>query len=139
MFKVDRTRDDDNARIDVTVTDGSIVSVWWLGAEYQPDDRAYRQRYGYAINNYDAEPNGNRWEYVGDDIFSGCGAEPNVSDAAETLFGFLGAAADAYRAGMSGRTSEHSDLFPAHVTEWAYMHDDDISMVTYELSDTTED
>ena len=128
-----RFDDDDTARIDVTFTDGSIVSVWWLGAEYQPYDRAERQRYGYSIIDDTARM------YVGDDIHSGCNAEPNVTDAAETLFSFLGAAAEAYRYGMAGGTSENDDLFPEHVMEWAYMNDDVISMVGYELSETTED
>ena len=139
MFKIEHTRDDDDtSRIDVTFPDGSVVSVWWLGAEYQPYDRAERQRYGYAINNYDAEPNGNRWQYVGDDIHSGCDAEPNVTEATGTLFSFLHAAAESYRYGMSGGTSENDDLFPEHVMEWAYMNDDAISMVSLELSETME-
>ena len=142
-----RFDDDDTARIDVTFTDGSIVSVWWLGAEYQPYDRAERQRYGYSIIG-PADTSGiierqcgrrHSWQYVGDDIHSGCNAEPNVTDAAETLFSFLGAAAEAYRYGMAGGTSENDDLFPEHVMEWAYMNDDVISMVGYELSETTED
>ena len=140
MFKIDHMRDDDDtSRIDVTFPDGSVVSVWWLGAEYQPYDRAERQRYGYSIIG-PAEHDGRRhaWQYVGDDIRSGCDAEPNVTEATGTLFSFLYAAADAYRYGMSGGTSENDDLFPEHVMEWAYMNDDAISMVSLELSETTE-
>ena len=137
MFKIDHMHDDDEARVDVTFADGSLVSVWWLGAEYQPEDRADRQRYGYSIIG-PAEDQRHSWQYVGDDIRSGCDAEPNVTEAAETLFSFLYAAAEAYRYGMSGGTSENDDLFPEHVMEWAYMNDDAISMVSLELSETME-
>ena len=140
MFEIERMRDDDESRMDFTFSDGSIVSVWWLGAEYQPEDRAERQRYGYSIiGPVDAWAEGDygrrhAWQYVGDDIRSGCNAEPNVTDAAGTLFSFLGAAAEAYRYSMAGGASENDDLFPEHVMEWAYMNDDAISMVGYELS-----
>jgi hypothetical protein len=145
MFEIERMRDDDESRMDFTFSDGSIVSVWWLGAEYQPEDRAERQRYGYSIIGPEVNPGtierqcGRRhsWQYVGDDIRSGCNAEPNVTDAAETLFSFLGAAAEAYRYSMAGGASENDDLFPGHVMEWAYMNDDVISMVGYELSETS--
>ena len=139
MFEIHRTHGRVDARIDVTFTDGSIVSVWWLGAEYQPDDRAERQRYGYSIIGPAEHVGRHGWQYVGDDIYSGCYAEPNATDAAETLFSFLHAAAETYRYGMAGGTSENDDLFPEHVTEWAYMNDDAISMVEYELSETTDE
>lgn len=109
--------------------DGSIVQVWHIGNEWQSDDMAYRQRYGYVIvSASDATSHG--WRYDGNDIRSGCGAGIDVMDAAQTLVLFLGASAEAYRYGSD---SENYDLFPAHVMEWAYMNSDDIAVLSLDV------
>lgn len=102
--------------------DGATVTVESIGQDYSPEDRAYRQRYACSIVTAD-------WRYDGNDIRSGCGADVDENDAAETLFAFLSAAAEAYRYEMNGGTSENIDLFPAHVTEWAYQNEDEISLL----------
>lgn len=108
----------------------TIVTVESSGAD--PDDaarpgdpRAYRQRYAYSIVTPD-------WRYDGDDIQSGCGADVDEDKAARTLFSFLGAAAESYRHHGMQHVGENGDLFPAHVTEWAYMNDDEIGLLSLE-------
>jgi hypothetical protein len=54
----------------------------------------------------------------------------------ETLLGFLGAAADAYRYEMGGRESENADLFPPAVMEWAYQNADELGYLEYEIGET---
>jgi hypothetical protein len=86
------------------------------------------------------------WRYViedathrelvrGEDLRSGSGDEVDPAKAMETLVSFLAAAAEAYRASMSGRASEHAELFPEPVMEWAYVHDDDLASVAVELEE----
>jgi hypothetical protein len=102
-----------------------------IGAEWQPEDSGYRQRYAYTIN-----PAHDPWIYEGNDIRSGCGAVVDVADILRTLASFLGAAAEAYRYEMRrGSTSENSDLFPAHVNEWAYHFEDELSMLAEDPAD----
>lgn len=105
------------------LADGSVIQVWHIGNEWQPDELSHRQRYGYVI--VSAGDNGaHGWRYDGDDIRSGCGVGIDVMAAADTLVSFLGASAEAYGYGAD---SENYDLFPAHVTEWAYVNDDEIA------------
>lgn len=103
---------------------GDTVTVWHIGNEYQPDDRAYRQRYGYRITT-------DAWEFVGNDIRSGCSADVDVADAARCLFSFLSACAESrqYRDRGWG-PGENADLFPEHVGQWAERNDDEISLLS---------
>lgn len=112
------------------LADGSVIQVWHIRNEWQRDELVRRQRYGYVIvSGSDGASQG--WRYAGDDIRSGCGADIDVMDAAHTLVSFLGASADAYRSvTFNHGYSEHADLFPAHVTEWAYVNSDDIAMLS---------
>ena len=72
------------------------------------------------------------WEYVANDIHSGCNG-CSEQEAMDTLLSFLGAAAAAVSYGMfSGRASNNADLFPDHVMEWAYMNSDEISVAQFE-------
>ena len=123
-MKIETTTDLDNplARVDFAFTDGSHIAVWHLGADYDPSFGAYRQRYFYSVTaGNDASP---RWEYLGDDIRSGCGSEPDTRAAAAALFSFLNAAAEAY-----GRPySDNADLFPSHVMQWCTEHDDELAV-----------
>jgi len=72
------------------------------------------------------------WQYIGNDISSGVGAGVDTADMLRSLASFLGAAAEGYRYEMSAGAgaSENASLFPAHVTEWAYQNDDEISMLS---------
>ncbi len=89
-----------------------------------------RARYEYFIDTPE-------FEYSSRDLKSGvCGG--SLQSGMESLLAFLGAAAEAHRYSMSGRTSENSDLFPANVTEWAYQNSDEISILECELN-TAED
>jgi len=110
--------------------DGSVIQVWHIRNEWQRDELCRRQRYGYVI--VSAGGGGaHGWRYEGDDIRSGCGAGIDVMDAAYTLVVFLDASADAYRSvTFNHGYSEHADLFPAHVMEWAYVNSDDIAMLS---------
>lgn len=107
----------------------STVTVESIGNEWQPWDQAFRQRYSYSI----VTP---EWRFDGDDIRSGVGANVDEADAARSLFSFLGAAAEAYRAvTFDRRASENIDLFPPHVNEWAYMNDDEIGLLALDEED----
>lgn len=103
---------------------GDTVTVWHDGRDYSPEDSGYRQRYGYRIV-------ANGWEYVGNDIRSGCSAPVDVSDAARTLFAFLGACAESrsYR-DRNGYGGENADIFPEHVGTWAESNSDELSMLS---------
>lgn len=105
---------------------GATVTVWHDGRDYSPEDSGYRQRYGYKITT-------KTWEYIGNDIRSGCGAAPDVSEAARTLFGFLAACAEsrAYVTRSGGR-GENADLFPEYVGQWAEENSDDLSILSLE-------
>jgi hypothetical protein len=57
----------------------------------------------------------------------------NLQNGLESLLSFLTAAGDSYRAhGMQG---ENSDLFAAEVTEWAYQHYEELTMLAVELAE----
>jgi hypothetical protein len=102
-----------------TFDNGSTVAVWHDGR--YPDFAALRQRYGYAITTP-------AWEYVADDIHSGCGDPIDEDDAAATLFAFLSAAATELWYEMGGQ-----HIFPEEVAEWAQEHEDEISLLSARL------
>jgi hypothetical protein len=71
----------------------------------------------------------------GSDLRSGAGDPVDPRKAMANLVGFLGAAAEAYRAGMHGQASENSGLFPPDVAEWAHQHDDELAALGLELEE----
>jgi hypothetical protein len=87
----------------------------------------YRQRYTYTIA-------ANGWEYVGNDIRSGVGADVDESGMLGTLLSFMGACAESreYLA-RTGTGGDNADLFPEHVGQWCEDYSDDIGMLAYEL------
>ena len=97
----------------------ATVTVEHDGRDYHPDDSAYRQRYTYAIRT-------DAWEYVANDIRSGCSADVDVADAARKLFLFLGACAES----RQYPNGENADLFPEHVGQWAEENSDEISILS---------
>jgi len=81
---------------------------------------------------FDAEQLEPGYTYTDGSLKSGCqgGSE---RDGMESLLSFLGAAAEAYRYhGMCWKADTNCELFPAHIVEWAYQHDGEISMAAYE-------
>ena len=73
-------------------------------------------------------------EHIADDLQSGNGFGKTLAQGLESLLAFLGAAGESYRAGMDGRESENADLFPAWVSELAYLYADEIEMIREEIA-----
>jgi hypothetical protein len=117
--------------IQVSVGNGT-VSVESDGPE-RDELGGYRQRYTYTIA-------ANGWEYVGNDIYSGVGAEIDERDALGTLLSFLGACGESrqYR-DRNGYGGENVDLFPEYVGQWCEDYSDDIGMLAYELEQDPDD
>ncbi|MFE7503853.1 hypothetical protein [Promicromonospora sp. NPDC057488] len=111
---------------------GSLhLALWHDGAT--PDEHGgYRQRYGYRIA--DATVPG-ALPHDGRDIHSGVGADVDTTAGMTSLVAFLSAAAEAYRYQMSNPLSapENLNLFPAWVTEAAYLNSDELTTLALEL------
>lgn len=114
--------------------DGGTLTVTYDGLDFYSDGYCYeeRRRYAYVI---DAGQYG--WEYVGNDLYSGVGAEVDEWKALDTLLDYLQAAAERYRTTMG--TGPHPDgdpdPFPPHVMEWAYLVDGELSSAQADLHD----
>jgi hypothetical protein len=85
-----------------------------------------------------------RWEIIfpdgsdmhGHDLRSGCGGG-DLTLGLESLLAFLSAAAESCRYRMAtGREGENEDLFPPNVVEFAYQHDDEISLLQCEIEES---
>jgi hypothetical protein len=63
----------------------------------------------------------------GDDLRSGSGAEPNLSEMLAALLDFLGAAAESYPDG------DNADMFPPAATQWAHYISDELTMAKVDL------
>lgn len=88
-----------------------------------------RTRYKYYIDTP-------AFEYEGSDLKSGVG-NGTLQSGLASLLSFLSAAAESYSYQQrTGRAGDNSDLFPAHVTEWAYQHSDELGMLACELDET---
>lgn len=100
------------------------VAIEHDGKVFDPEFQGYRQQYSYRITTDD-------WQYVGNDIHSGCGKDVDITDAARTLFAFLSACAESltYR-DVHGYGGDNADLFPSHVGEWAQMNSDELAMLS---------
>lgn len=109
-----------DTRDKLELSDGSQITVWSDGTDYDPSDAGERQRYTYRIATA-------QWSYTGNDIRSGVGAEVDTADALRTLCSFLGACAES---GEHAR--ENASLFPPHVRDWAQQNDDEIAMASME-------
>ncbi len=116
--------------IQVSVGNGT-VSVEYDGQYWDTETGlgAWRRQYRYVIT-------ANGWQYVGNDIRSGVGAEIDEPGMLGTLLGFMGACAES----RQYPDGEHSDLFPDHVGQWCVDYSDDIGMVGWEYDpDRTDD
>lgn len=96
------------------------VAIEHDGKVFDPEFQGYRQQYHYLIAT-------DAWQYIGNDIQSGCGKDVDTADAARTLFSFLSTCAESltYR-DVLGYGGENADLFPSHVARWAQMNSDEL-------------
>ena len=103
----------------------------WISIELTggfSDDR--RAIYRYYIDTPD-------FEFVAADIESGVGGG-KLQDGLASLLSFLGAAASDYKHYMmEGGHVPDGESFPRHVCEWAYMNEDELSMLQLELDEKT--
>lgn len=101
-----------------TISDAT-VSVEHDGNPWHAEDRGHRQQYKYVITTP-------QWEYVGNDINSGVGADPDEESALQTLASFLTACAESRSYGGG----ENAEIFPDHVGAWAEANSDELSMLS---------
>lgn len=116
--------------IEVSVGNGT-VSVEYDGQSWDPETGlgAWRRQYRYVIT-------ANGWQYVGNDIQSGVGAEIDEPGMLGTLLSFMGACAESrqYR-DRNGYGGENVDLFPDYVGEWCEDYSDELGMLAWEIED----
>jgi hypothetical protein len=95
-----------------------------------PADEERRPVYRYKITDEVAGI-----DHEGADLYLGPRLRPDNTRAAKTLLSFLYAAGEAYETELEGNIdSENLDLFPhPQVTEWAYVHAEEIEMAQVEL------
>lgn len=101
-------------------TDESSIVLRHDGNEYQPEDECYRQRYSYVITTPE-------WEYVDNDIRSGCNQPVDLDKAVASLAGFLTACAESSEGG------ENYSIFPPHVRDWAYQNSDELTQIICDI------
>lgn len=106
----------------------ATLTVEYIGREYD-SFREYRPRYKYIIT-----PDDLAWQYVGDDISGPRYGAIDATSAMSALLSFLEACAESRTYGDG--TGENSDLFPAHVGEWAEQYSDEINLARYEIDPT---
>ena len=115
----------------------AFISIHW-SARAGDSGRARSEYFiDFSGDEYGAEA----WSYSADDLQTGVGGG-SLQGQLSTLCVFLFACAESYaydiRRGGDGSGGENSDLFPAHVREWAHQHDDELSMLACELDESPE-
>jgi len=105
----------------------TTISIGW--SDRAGDDS--RSRYHYWIDTPD-------FEYNDDDLQSGRQGG-DLQEGMESLLSFLGACAESidYQTRTEQET-ENTDLFPAHIGEWACENSDEISMLQCEIEENKE-
>lgn len=94
----------------------SKILVWCDGRDYDPKDELYSPVYSYSI----VTPH---WRYDSNDI-RGAGNEiPSLDRAAQSLFAFLIACAEA-----KDDSSDNFTLFPSEVRDWAQHFSDELQI-----------
>jgi hypothetical protein len=74
------------------------------------------------------------FEYEDDQLRSGTGGFISIVAAFDVFLSFLEAAAEAEEYEVrTGMKLDNSDLFPPHVTEWALLNKDEMSLVHSEI------
>lgn len=101
-----------------------------ISIEFGGVTRDGRVRYRYYID-------GPGLQYDNDDLKSGVGGG-SLLQGLESLLSFMTAAAEAVRYNLNGGESDNSDLFPAWVMDWCYLHDEELQMASLELSETPD-
>lgn len=110
---------------------GLKIGNSFISIEYSGDiDSEGRGIYKYHIDT----PS---FEYSNDDLKSGCQGG-SLQEGLESLLSFLENAGEAYRRNCDKLPTYLSDLFPAHVMEWAYMNLGEIEIAHFEVSETND-
>ncbi|SKK38881.1 hypothetical protein [Mycobacteroides abscessus] len=112
----------------VFTIDSATVKVWHDGADREPGESGFRQRYGYSITTPD-------WEYVSNDLRSGVGADADTEHLSRDLLGFLYACAESRKYFAEFGVGENVDLFPEHVGQWAESVSDELSILSADPED----
>jgi len=106
----------------VRVSD-AIISI-----EYGDPCQDGRVRYRYFIDF------GGENDHEGDDLKSGAGGG-TLRQGMESLLAFLSSCGESCRPGHEG---ENADLFPPHIGEWAYLNQDEIESVRFQVGETED-
>ena len=99
----------------------SSVKVWCDGRQYDPAAESYYPIYSYQITTPD-------WEYNDNDIRGKANELPDVAAGAQSLFAFLYACQEGLPEDTEGKR-ENANLFPPHVSEWAYLLSEEITSI----------
>lgn len=113
-----------------TVSVGTLRIDVWYCEDRRDDDGGTRRAYGYRID--DNDPTHHACERT--DLESGVGSDIDVHAALSTLITFMTAAGEGYQQAIAnpGADPESMRLFPVWVGEAAYMHADELAILTFE-------
>jgi hypothetical protein len=109
---------------------GARVGDGFISIEYSPrQPPSGRTRYRYFVDV------GKR-SYKGSDLQSGVGGG-DLQEGFGSLLSFLSAAGEGYSYEQrTGRKSDNADMFPKWLNEWAADHEDELSMLSYEVEES---
>lgn len=110
---------------------GVRIGDAWVSIARNGITRDNRDRFDYWID-FDGQ------EVFGSDLCSGVGG-CSLQSALASLLSFLGAFAESigYET-RTGRDSENSDMFPAILRDWAYLHAEEFSILEDEIENTPD-
>lgn len=115
----------------------AFISIHWSNRAGNSGRARSEYFIDYAGDDYGAQS----WEYSADDLQTGVGGG-SLREQLAAICSFLSACAESYaydiRRGGDGSGGENSDLFPAHVREWAHQNSDEISSLGMELDESPE-
>ncbi len=109
----------------VTLSDGSTLTIRSEGKHWSRDDPGARVRYRYTVK--DGETGA--VILTGNDLHSGCGAEPDSQAGMTSLLSFLGATYEC------GEMSEQAESYPTHTHEWLERNAEECMMHAVERED----
>lgn len=120
-----------------TVTVGSLRIDVWYSEDRRDEDGGTRRTYGYRIA--DDDPTHPACERT--DLESGVGSAIDVHAALSTLTTFMTAAGEGYQYATAnpGTDPESMRMFPIWVSEAAYMHADELAVLTLDSDAATSD
>ena len=103
----------------------------FLSIKFDGETSDGRARYRYYLDT----PG---FEFTSNDLKSGVGGG-SLQEGMTSLLSFLSAAAESASYYMSTKVKgDNFDLFPGQVTQWAYNHSDELSMLSLELEETAD-